>query len=83
MAWEDGTIYVYELDMNYDPKEDFKDAIVQIKSNNGGRKDDSNFATKADLVLRMQKLVEDFDFQQKYGSGSQNSSGKKELLVYN
>ena len=68
VCWEDASIYIYDKDLSSDPKEDYKEAIVQTKTNNGMEttKTTKNFATKADIVMRMQKLVEDFDFDRIY-----------------
>jgi len=35
VCWEDGTIYIYDKDLICDPKEDWNQAMVQTKSNNG------------------------------------------------
>jgi hypothetical protein len=72
VCWEDGSIYIYDKDLLIDPKEDFKEAIIQTKTNNG--KDDSkgskNFATKSDIVLKMQSIVEEFDFDMIYNQAN-------------
>ena len=66
VAWEDGSMYIYEKDVPYDPKEDYKESVVEIRKDNGklaGKAPTKNFCTKAEVVQQMQKLVEDFDFQ--------------------
>lgn len=35
VCWDDGSIYIYDKDLIIDPKEDYKEAIIQTKSNNG------------------------------------------------
>jgi hypothetical protein len=71
VVWEDGSIYIYDKDLTSDPKEDFNQAIIQTKTNNGQEsgKNTKNFATKADIVVKMQSLVEDFDFDRMYSQG--------------
>jgi len=72
-VFSDGVIYIYEKDVPYDPNEKYDKAIVQTSTNNGdsAAKDGKNFSTKAEIVLKMQEIVEDFDFQQLYKADTQ------------
>ena len=59
-VFEDGVIYLYEKDVNYESKEDFtKIEIIETKK---GEKP----IMKADVVLEMQRQVENFDFEHLY-----------------
>jgi hypothetical protein len=69
VGWDDGVIYLYDRDFTYDPKEDFTKSKIQTSSNNGNK---SNFVYKSEVVMKMQNLVEDFDFQMKYKNISVN-----------
>ena len=35
VVWEDGVMYIYEKIVHYDAKENYKESLVQIRSNNG------------------------------------------------
>lgn len=61
--------------------------MIQIASNQGNadKKDGKNMVSKCDLILKMQSIVEDFDFEQCYGSeppkkNNENSTKKQVLL---
>ena len=68
VVYDDGSIYIYDKDITHNAKEDYTKAIIQTNSNNGKKdgKDGKNFATKSDIILKMQDLVENFDFQKMY-----------------
>lgn len=70
VVFEDACIYLYEKDVPYIPKEDYKKSMIQVASNQGkdDKKDGKNMVSKCDLILKMQSIVEDFDFEQCYGS---------------
>jgi hypothetical protein len=76
VVFEDACIYLYEKDVPYIPKEDYKKSMVQISSNQGkdDKKDGKNMISKSDLILKMQSVVEDFDFEQCYGSEPSRAS---------
>jgi hypothetical protein len=70
VVFEDACIYLYEKDVPYEPKEDYKKSMIQISSNQGkdDRKDGKNMVSKCDIILKMQSIVEDFDFEQCYAA---------------
>lgn len=61
-VFEDGCIYLYEKDVNYDIKEDFTKVVMPASAKKQGDKP----ITKADVVVEMQRQVENFDFEQIY-----------------
>lgn len=75
VCWDDGTIYIYDKELICDPKEKYNQAIVQTRSNNGQEPGKRNYCSKSDIVLKMQELVEGFDFDKIY-----SSSGLHEAL---
>jgi len=69
VCFEDGSIYLYEKDLACDANESYKEALIRIDDNAENPDDKKNFKTKADIVLTMQSLVEDFDFNKIYNQG--------------
>ena len=59
-VFEDGCIYLYEKDVNYDPKED------PMKTQIGEAKKGEKPMSKADVIVEMQRQVENFDFESVY-----------------
>ena len=74
VAFDDGCIYIYDKDTQGGNKEDYRKANVQMNSNSGNENDKNAPITKADLVVKMQKLVENFDFSQVYREKQGNMS---------
>lgn len=72
-------IYLFDRDYTYEPKEDFTKAKIQTSSNNGNK---SNFVFKSDVICKMQNLVEDFDFQQKYKNTSAISRESEQHILF-
>ena len=52
VVFEDACIYLYEKDVPFIPKEDYKKSMIQISSNQGN-KDAKNMISKADIILKM------------------------------
>lgn len=69
VAFEDGSIYLYEKDLVSDSNENYQEALIRINNDTDNPDDKKNFKTKADIVLCMQSLVEDFDFNKIYNQG--------------
>lgn len=75
VVFDDATIYIYEKDFAHDQKEDYRKAMIQTTSNQGkdNQKEGKNIFSKAEIVAKMQKIVEDFDFEQEYHKEAANS----------
>ena len=71
VSFEDGCIYIYYKGEPSTAREDYTKQMIQVASNQGNnqQKDGKNMISKSDIVLKMQKLIEDYDFEQAYGSG--------------
>ena len=54
--------------------------MIQVSSNQGNnqQKDGKNMISKSDVVLKMQKLIEDYDFEQVYNNSSGPPSSHQE-----
>lgn len=78
VVFEDGCIYLYEKDVTHDPKEDYTKSVIQQSSNQGreAQKDGKNMISKADVVVKMQSLVENFDFEQMYRVPDNQDGGR-------
>ena len=61
-------------------KEDYKKSMMQITSNQGkdSHKDGKNMISKADVILKMQSIVEDFDFEKCYGQAIDDKKESKD-----
>lgn len=76
VAFEDGVIYLYEKETMHDPKEDYTKTVIPIEGEKPKKKDEKEL-TKADLIMEMQKKVEDFDFEQLYKADDPVEDKKK------
>ena len=67
--FDDGCIYLYEKDVPTSAKEDYRKSMMQITTNQGkdSHKEGKNMISKSDVILKMQSIVEDFDFERCYG----------------
>ena len=74
VVFDDATIYIYEKDVAHDLKEDYRKTMIQTTSNQGkdNQKEGKNIFSKAEIVTKMQKIVEDFDFEQEYNKETTN-----------
>ena len=66
VVFDDATIYIYEKEVAHDLKEDYRKAMVQVTSTSKDAKEGKATFSKAEIVTKMQKIVEDFDFEQEY-----------------
>ena len=65
VSFEDGCIYIYYKGEPSTTRDDYTKQMIQVSSNQGDnqKKDGKNMISKADVVLKMQKLIEDYDFE--------------------
>ena len=58
VVFDDGCIYIYEKDVSYAPKEDYTQSMIKLPDGNK-----PSHVSKADVIVKMQKVIENFDFE--------------------